>query len=127
MSHQKQKQFNIIVIKFKNNSIYVQKKIDIILRIYKVFIKTYVNDIVIFNRILKKHVSHFRQIFQLLNFYNIRLLFKKSYLDYFIIALLNQKMNAFNLIITTNKFVVIVNLKYFHTLKDLKIYFEFIE
>ena len=89
MLHKNQKQLNVIVMKFKNNSIYVQKKIDIILRIYKIFVKTYVNNIVMFNRILKKHVNYFRQIFQLLNFYNIRLLFKKSYFDYFIVTLLN--------------------------------------
>ena len=114
-------------MKFKNSSIYVQKKIDIILRVYKTFAKIYVDDIVVFNHILKKHVNHFRQIFQLLNFYDIRLLFKKSYFNYFTITLLNQKMNAFDLTITTNKLVVITNLKYFHILKNLKIYFEFIE
>ena len=85
------------------------------------------NDIVVFSHILKKHVNHLRQIFQLLNFYDIRLSFKKSYFDYFTITLLSQKMNAFDLTITTNKFVVIANLKYFHILKDLKIYFEFTE
>ena len=103
------------------------KKIDIILRIYKIFVKTYVDDIVVFNRILKKHVNYLRQIFQLLNLYDIRLSFKKSYFDVFFVALLNQKMNVFDLIITANKLAVIVNLKYFHTLKDLKIYLNFIE
>ena len=127
MSHRKQKQFNMTVMKFKNNSTYVQKKIDIILRIYKAFVKTYVNDIIIFSHTLKKHVSHLRQIFQLLNLYDIRLSLKKSYFDYSTVALLSQKMNAFDLIIAANKLAAIVNLKYSHTLKNLKIYLNFTE
>ena len=37
------------MMKFKNSSVYVQKKIDYILRAYREFAKAYVNDIVVFN------------------------------------------------------------------------------
>ena len=61
--HCNQKQFNIVVMKFKNFSIYIQQKIDAILRVYRVFIKIYVDDIVIFNKTLKKHLIYLREMF----------------------------------------------------------------
>ena len=73
MSHREQKQFNVIVINYKNNSLYVQKKINFLLRIVRRFIKVYVDDIVVFNRILKKHKTHLHKVFELLNFYKMRL------------------------------------------------------
>ena len=47
---------------FKNSSIYVQRKINVMLRIYKIFARAYVNDIMIFNRTLKKHIVHLHAI-----------------------------------------------------------------
>ena len=127
MFHKKQKQFNVTIIKFKNSFAYVQRKIDAILRIYRVFAKAYVDDIVVFSRILKKHLNHLRQIFQLLNSYDIRLSFKKSFLNYSIVVLLDQKIDVFDFIIVANKLVVIVNLKFFYILKNLKSYLNLID
>ena len=127
MFYKKQKQFNVTIIKFKNSSVYVQRKIDAILRVYRAFAKAYIDDIVVFSRILKKHLNHFRQIFQLLNSYGIRLLFKKSFLDYSIVVLLDQKIDVFDLIITANKLAVIINLKFFYILKNLKSYLSLID
>ena len=122
-----QKQFNVVVIKFKNFSIYVQRKINAILRVYCVFVRTYVDDIVIFNKTLKKHLIYLREVFQLLNFYNIRLLFKKSFLKYFIVVLLKQKIDAFEFTIIVNKLIVIVNLRFSYIFKNFEKYFDFIE
>ena len=127
ISHRDQKQFNVVVMRFKNFSVYVQRKIDAILRVYRVFVRVYVDDIVIFSKTLKKHLIHLREIFQLLNSYNIRFSFKKSFLEYFIVALLKQKIDVFDLIIVANKLVVIINLRFFYTLKNLKKYLDFIE
>ena len=127
ISHRKQKQFNVVVMNYINSSIYVQRKINVILRVFRVFVKAYVNDIVIFNKTLKKHLIHLHQIFQLLNSYNIRLSSKKSYLKYFIVALLNQKMNVFDFIIVANKLTIIVNLRFFYIFKNLKSYLNFID
>ena len=115
------------IIKFKNNSVYVQRKINTIFRIYKTFVRIYVDNIVIFNKTFKKHLSHLYQIFQLLNSYKIRLLSKKLYLNYSIIVLLNQKIDAFNLIIVVDKLIAIVKFQFFFILKNLKIYFDFID
>ena len=127
ISHRNQKQFNIVVIKFKNFSVYVQRKIDVILRVYCVFIKIYVDDIVIFNKTLKKHLTYLRKMFQLLNFYNIRLSLKKSFLKYFIVVLLKQKIDAFEFTIIVNKLIVIINLRFLYIFKNFEKYFDFIE
>ena len=75
------------IIKFKNLSIYVQRKIDIIFRTYRAFVRVYIDDVVVFNRILKKHLKHLHIIFALFESFNITFLFKKSFFDYFTIAL----------------------------------------
>ena len=51
MSHRDQKLFNVVVMKYKNSFVYVQRQIDRLLRVYRKFVKTYVDDIVIFSRI----------------------------------------------------------------------------
>ena len=56
ISYRDNEHFNVIVMNFRNSSIYVQRKIDQLLRKYRVFAKIYVNDVIIFNKILKKHV-----------------------------------------------------------------------
>ena len=54
----------------------MQRKIDVLLRVYRIFARVYVNNIVIFNYILKKHISHLYIVFQLLDDYRINLSFK---------------------------------------------------
>ena len=75
--HKEQEQFNVIVMKFKNSSTYVQRKINVIFRVYWVFARVYVNDVMIFNRILKKHIAHLHIIFELFDSFNITLSSKK--------------------------------------------------
>ena len=120
ISHREQKQFNVIVMKFKNSLTYVQRKIDVILRIYRKFVKTYVNDILIFSNILKKHIAHLHVVFQLLNSYDITLFFKKSFFDYFIVILLKQKINVFDFTTTANKLEIIFKLNFFTFWKNWK-------
>ena len=127
ISHKNQKQFNVAIMSFKNSSIYVQRKINVILRVYKVFVKAYVNDIMMFNKILKKHLFHLRQIFELLNFFDIRFFLKKSYLSYSTVTLLNQKIDVFDLTIVVDKLTVIANFRFSYILKNLKKYLSFID
>ena len=127
ISHREQKQFNITMMNYKNNSLYVPKKIDILLRIIRRFAKIYVDDIVMFNRTLKKHKTHLHEIFDILNSYEIRLALKKSYLKYSTITLLKQKIDAFDFTIIADKLAAIINLKFSYTLKNLKSYLNFID
>ena len=89
VSYRDNEYFNVIVINFRNSSIYVQRKIDQLLREYRVFARIYVNDVIIFNKILKKYVQHLTIIFSLFIKLRISLKFFKSYLNFFFVILLN--------------------------------------
>ena len=100
-------------MKYRNSLVYVQRQIDIILRKYCHFIRIYVDDIVIFLNTLKKHSKHLTFIFALFKKYNIVIKTFKIYFDYFIIVLLNQRVNNFDLFIFENKLKIIFDLKFF--------------
>ena len=75
-------------MKFKNSSLYVQRQINNLLRSHRQYAKVYVDDIVIFFKILKEYVDHLRTIFHLLNFKKVILFSKKSFLGYLFVILL---------------------------------------
>jgi len=84
-----QKFFNVVVIRYKNFLVYVQRQIDCLLRTYQIFAKVYVNNIIIFFKFLNKHVLHLRQIFNMLAINNISIKLEKVFLEYLIVRLLN--------------------------------------
>ena len=45
-------------MKYRNFQIYVQRQIDKLFYKYKHFVKTYVNNIIMFFQLLKKHFRH---------------------------------------------------------------------
>ena len=110
VNHRNSKQWNVTMINYRNSLIYVQRQINFILKNYRHFVKIYVDDIVVFFNSLKKHLRHFNQIFILFKRMNIALKFIKTFLKYFTISLLNQRVNSLNLIIVTNKLKIILNL-----------------
>ena len=65
ISYKNNEQFNVIIMNFRNNFAYVQRQIDIILRQYRVFVRVYIDDIVVFNKTLKKHLKHLTKMFKL--------------------------------------------------------------
>ena len=108
-------------------SVYVQRQIDRLFRVYRKFVKTYVDDIVIFSRIWQKHVNHLRQIFIKLINVNIFIKFIKTFIDYSSMQLLNQKIDSFDLFINEKKLKIIVKFQFFRTFRQLKICFDFID
>ena len=124
--HKKAEQWNITVMNWKNSPAYVQREMNEILRNYS-FAKTYIDDVIIFSNTLKKHLNHLNQIFSFFDKWNITLKASKTYFEYFIVILLKQKMNSFDLIISAKKFKIIIDLFFSKTLKTLKIYFKIIE
>ena len=126
ISHHDQKFFNVIVIKYKNSFTYVQRQIDRLLRSYK-FVKIYVDDIVIYFKILKKHFFHFRVIFDILTTNSIFIKFEKTFVEYFTMYLLNQKIDFLELTTIEKKLKVISKLKYSQIFQILKIYLRFID
>ena len=94
MTHKKQKTFSVTSFDFKNFSSYVQKQFDVMLHSYQAFIRVYLNDIMIFFRIFEKHCEHLSQIFELFKQKKIMLAFKKNFINFSSITLLNQKFNS---------------------------------
>jgi hypothetical protein len=88
------------------------------------FVRAYIDDIVIFSKTLEKHLHHLSLLFNRLLSYNVILNSKKVFLDYSSIMLLDQMIDALDLIIVEEKLTVIVNLVFSYTLKKLKIYVD---
>src|SRR5436189_2384326 len=80
---------NIIFINYQEFSLYAQHMMNMIFRFHKFFIYYYINDIVIFLKILKNHLKHLNIVFNLFN--KLKIIFKeiKIHLDYSLIILLN--------------------------------------
>ena len=127
VNHREQKSFNVAIMNYKNSLAYVQRQINQLLRQQKRFAKIYVNDIVVFFKIKKKHERHLREIFEILTENNISIKSIKIFIDYPSISLLNQKVNFFDLTTTKKKLNVIIKLRFFRTFRQLKTYLNFTE
>jgi hypothetical protein len=91
------------------------------------WVKTYIDDVIVFSKTLKEHLEHFSQLFALFEKLNITLKTKKTYLEYLSILLLKQKIDSLNLITAENKLKTIVKLSFSKTLKNLKKYLDAID
>ena len=127
VSHCDNEYFNVVVISFRNSSIYIQRKIDQLLRKYRVFARIYMNDVVIFNKILKKHVQHLMIIFSLFIKLRIDLKFFKTYLNFFFVILLEQYIIVMSLTIVSKKLKIILKFCFSITLKNLEHYLKLID
>ena len=112
---------------FKKSSSYVQRQTNQILRFYRQFSRVFMNDIVIFSHILKKHFRHLHQIFDFFQNKRVNLTSIKSFLNYFSIILLRQRVNSLDLFISKKKIVVIIFLQFSKSLKNLNYFLSFID
>ena len=96
------------------------------LRLYRYFAKCYINNTIIFSRIAKKHFQHLRIIFALFTHLKIILKSKKSYLNYLLIILFEQKIDNFEFITIEKRITIIKKMRFSKTLKALEIYLEII-
>src|SRR6266480_4621093 len=89
VSHHDLKIINIILINYQKFSLYAQCMMNIIFRSHKFFVYYYIDNIVIFSKILKNYLKHLNTIFNL--FDELRITFKevKIHLNYSSIILLN--------------------------------------
>ena len=76
---------------------------------------------------LKKHLKHLKLVFKTFDNMNIHLVFHKSFLEYLFVHLLSQKMNVLNMIMMTDKLIIIINLKFSCTFVQLKKYLDLTE
>jgi len=124
VSYREQKFFNIVVIRYKNSFVYIQKQIDRLFRVYRAFARVYVDNIVIFFKFLKKHILHLRQIFDILAINNISIKSKKVFLEYFTVRLLDQKIDSLDLFIFEKKLKTIAKIQYFIMFQILETYLD---
>jgi hypothetical protein len=126
VSHRGQKIFQIAVMKYKNSSSYVQRQIDRLFRELS-FVKAFIDDIIIYSRIMNEHVDHLKQIFQILIRNEIFVNLKKIFLKYFFVQLLDQRIDFLNLFTDEKKLKIIVKLKFSRTLRQLETYLDLTE
>src|SRR5437773_5009489 len=93
-----------------------------ILQSYRNFAQLYIDDLIIFLKTLKNHKKHFSIIFFLFNRFEISLNKVKTYFRYSFIIFLDQQVNRFSMTISEKQIVIIQELKFFETFKNLEIY-----
>lgn len=111
---------------YKNSLVYVQRQIDKILRSHRVYARVYVDDIVIYFKILKKHLQYLHEIFDTLDENNISIKLTKVFLNYLFVQLLDQKIDFLRLTIVEDKLRAISMLRFSRSLRQLKIYLDLI-
>ena len=92
---------------YKGSPLYVQRKIDHILRPYQDYVRCYVDDIIIFFKIFENYIEYLNKIFQL--FDNLDMILKRSkiYIAYLLIILLGQRVNDLNIIYSKERIAAI--------------------
>ena len=124
INHRKQKSFNVTVMKYKNSFAYVQRQIDRFLRFCRSFVRIYIDDVIIFFKISKKHFVYFEEIFRIFRKFNILIKSFKIFFVYFSIQFLDQRVNSLKLITNENKLRAINKLKFSITFRKLEHYLE---
>lgn len=113
VTYKNQKTFNVAIMKYKNNSMYVQKQIDRVLKFCWKFARVYIDDVVIFFKTLNDYLKDLRSIFSLLSANNIFINFVKIFIDYSSAKSLNQHVNSFDLFINREKMKIISEFVFF--------------
>ena len=124
INHRDQEKSSVILMRYKESSSYVQRQTDKLLKSFKHFAKAYVDNIIVFSRIMKKHLKHLETIFKLFREKRVSLASTKSILAYLSIILLRQRVNNLEMFIIMKKLTIITALRFFHTFKDLKIFLD---
>ena len=117
----------MLIMRYINFIVYVQRQINKILRSIKDFTHIYINNIVIDLKDLLQHVVYLRQLFKLLMRYNITIASTKIFLNYLNINLLNRRINLFDITTIENKLKIISEIIYLATLGDLEHYLNLID
>ena len=120
--HRDQKSFNVVFMKYRNSSAYVQKQIDGILRNHQHFVEAYVNDIVIFSKTMQEHKTHLQKVFDVLSLNNIFINSAKIFLDFSSINFLKQHVTWLKLSTDKQKLRAIANLTFLKNFNQLETY-----
>ena len=90
-------------MKYKGLPPYVQQQIDKILQKHYAYAKAYIDNIIIFFKILAEYLKHFQQIFTTFQDHRVILGPKKSFLEYPSVSLLDQQVNLLSMSISAEK------------------------
>src|SRR5436190_20740502 len=90
VNHHDLKIVSVALMNYQEFSLYAQCMMNMILHSHKFFVCCYIDDIVIFLKILENHLQHLNTVFNLFNRLEIILKKIKTHLNYSSIILLNQ-------------------------------------
>ena len=76
-------------MKYKKSLLYIQQQTDKILQKHHIYVKIYINNIIIFFKTLAEYFKHFQQVFITLQNHQVILKLKKSFLEYFSVSSFN--------------------------------------
>ena len=107
---------------YKNLPTYTQGQIDRILQPHQRYSRAYIDDIVIFLKLLEEHLRHLQNVFQELTAMQMILLPKKSFLAYSSIRFLGQRVDAVSMATAEAKLAAIMQLAFLCSHMDLKVY-----
>ena len=97
VSHHDLKTVSVILMSYQEFLLYAQCMMNMILHSHKFFAYCYIDDIVIFSKILEDYLWHLNMIFSLFNRLRITLKRVKTHLDYSSIILLSQWVDDFDM------------------------------
>jgi hypothetical protein len=100
---------NITIIKYKSSPLYVQRMINTILRLYRQFIRYYVDDIIIYSKKFSEYIKYLDIIFELFNRIGITFKNLNFYFDYPSIIFLKQRINDLEMTCADNRIAIFKN------------------
>ena len=127
ISHYDLKTVSVALINYQESLSYAQHMINMILHSHKFFAYYYIDDIIIFSKILEDHLQHLNMIFNLFNRLEITLKKIKTHLDYLSIILLDQQVDDFDITSSKKWIAALQDLSFSETLKNFKIYLDLTE
>ena len=122
ITHRGQEMFNVAIMGYVNSVAYVQRQMDILLKEFAAWCKTYLDDIVIASPTYHDHLIHVAAVLRKLSQIGIRLEPNKAYIGFPEVALLGQRVDALGLTTPTEKLKAIASLQFPSTLQQLETY-----
>src|SRR6266699_1831760 len=112
----------VVFIGFINSFLYIQCFIDWTLRVYNDHCRVFIDDIVIFSDMFNDYIEYLKDIFFLFRKKNININFKKSYIRYPTVELLEYYIDVLKIYFTEDRTQSFYKLEFLSILKVLEIY-----
>jgi len=122
ISHRGQEILHVVAMGNSNSIAYVQRQIDDILRAFREWCRTYVDDVFAVSDALEEHIQHLHLLFSKLQEYNITLDPKKARIGFPSLTLLGKNIDSLGITTTDEKVKAIRSLLFPRTYKQLETY-----